>query len=343
MNQLSVGVILICLACPLSTLAKNNINIVGSSTVYPFSTTVAELFAQSTNGKAPKVEATGSGGGMKLFCNGDDNAPSITNSSRRIKKSEQNLCRENGVENVLEVKIGYDGIVIAQSVRAIPIALSRQQLFLALGRDVPDQNGSLVSNPYKNWSDVDPSLPNVMIKVYGPPPTSGTRDSFAELVMEQGGCDSFPTIKTIKKTDKKKYQAICHGIREDGVFIESGENDNLIIQRLVANPESLGIFGYSFLEANQDKVKGVPIENVRVNFDTIAEGDYPISRALFFYANIDHYDRVKNLREFVQFFASIDVMGTEGVLTDRGLIPLPNKEYEDMVNRIDRQTILPPL
>ena len=317
------------------------INIVGSSTVYPFSTAAAELFAEETGGKTPKVEATGSGGGLKLFCAGGG-APDIANASRRIKKSEQELCAQNGAGGILEIKIGYDGIVVAQSVDSAPMELTRRRLFLALARNVPDGSGNLAENPRRSWRDVDASLPDAPIRVYGPPPTSGTRDAFAELVLEHG-CNSFPELKALKKSDKQKHKAVCHGVREDGAYIESGENDNLIIQKLAANPGALGVFGFSFLEENRDKVRGLKVENVAPEFDAIAGGAYPVSRPLFFYAKLSRYGAAPGLREFVEFFVSPEIMGEDGALVERGLIPLPDAEYEKTARDAQNQTPMPEL
>ena len=330
MNKLLRATLIAAMALtPAAAPASETIEIVGSSTVYPFATIVAERFSQITEFKAPKIESTGSGGGMKLFCQGvGAQTPDVTNSSRRMKQSEQQLCDANGVADVIEVKIGYDGIVIAQSREGAPMSLTRRDLFLALAKQTPDAGGNLIANPRQTWQDVNPALPPVAIQVYGPPPTSGTRDAFAELVME-AGCDAFASIRAI--ADKKKHQAVCHAAREDGAYIESGENDNLIVQKLAASPNALGIFGYSFLEENQDKVRSAPIDNVAATFDAIADGSYPVSRPLYFYAKAAHYDKVDGLAEFVDFFVSDDVMGEYGLLTDIGLIPLPPDEYEKTV------------
>ena len=315
----------------------DNINIVGSSTVYPFATIAAERFSQSGDFSAPKIESTGSGGGMKLFCKGVGlDTPSVTNSSRRMKKSEQQLCAQNGVGDVLEVKIGYDGIVVAQSLQGEEMALDHRQLFLALAKQTPGADGALSDNPNKTWQDVDASLPPVAIKVYGPPPTSGTRDAFVELAMENG-CSSFAELQALKKSDKNRFKAVCHGLREDGGYIDQGENDNIIIQKLASNPDTLGIFGYSFLEENRDKVRGIPIENVAPTFDAIADGEYPVSRPLFFYVKLAHYGKVAGLQEFVEFFVDPEVMGEDGFLSDSGLIPLPANEYNDVADAISSQ------
>ena len=234
--------------------AREQIQIMGSSTVFPFSTTVAERFGRATKFKTPVVESTGSGGGLKLFCRGIGvETPDIANASRRIKSSEVELCAKNGVNEIVEFKIGFDGIVLANSKQAERVELSLKQLFLALAKEVP-VDGELVPNPYKKWSDVDASLPNRRIEVLGPPPTSGTRDAFVEVAME-GGAKRIPTLKSLRKKNKKEFERIAHSIREDGAYVEAGENDNLIIQKLLANSSALGIFGFSFLDQNEDKIQ----------------------------------------------------------------------------------------
>jgi phosphate transport system substrate-binding protein len=306
---------------------RDYIYIVGSSTVYPFSTVVAERFGRSTEFKTPKVESTGSGGGLKLFCDGVGvDHPDVTNSSRAIKQSEVDTCAANGVTDIVEVRIGYDGIVIANAINATDMSLSRADIFLALAKEVPgDIDGELIANSYETWADVNPALPATRIEVLGPPPTSGTRDAFVELAME-GGCKSVAWIKALKSTDKNRYKSICHTIREDGAFVEAGENDNLIVQKLEANPDAFGIFGFSFLDQNAEKVKGARIDDVEPTFDAIADGDYPVSRPLFFYVKKAHVDVIPGLREFLREFTSERAWGDEGYLSDRGLIPMPAEE-----------------
>lgn len=304
--------------------ARDNISIVGSSTVYPFSTAVAERFGKSAGFKTPKVESTGSGGGFKLFCQGvGEQHPDITNSSRRMKKSELEQCQANGVSEVVEVLIGFDGIVLANSNKVAPLTLSRREIFLALAKEVPNPNGSetLVANPYVTWSDVNASLPATKIEVLGPPPTSGTRDAFAELALE-GGCKSFDWIKAMKKTDKQAYKTVCHSIREDGAYIEAGENDNLIVQKLNANPDALGVFGYSFLDQNSDKVHGSIIEGNAPTFETIADKSYPVSRPLYFYVKKAHIGVIPGIEEYLAEFTNDKAWGNEGYLTDKGMIPM---------------------
>ena len=308
--------------------SRDYISIVGSSTVYPFTTTVAEHFGRATRFKTPKVESTGTGGGLKLFCNGVGVAhPDIANASRRIKPSEVETCAKNGVRDIVEVKIGYDGLTLAHSRKSQPMRLTRRHVWLALARQVPDpaKPGTLIDNPYRTWKDIDPALPAQSIEVLGPPPTSGTRDSFAELVLE-GGCSTFPWIRSLKDTDENRFRRICHTIREDGAYVEAGENDNLIVQKIEANPNALGVFGYSFLEENEDKLVGIALEGVEPTFETIASGKYPASRPLFIYVKKAHVDFVPGLKEFVAEYVSPRALGEEGYLADKSLIPPASAE-----------------
>lgn len=315
----------------LAQSARDYISIVGSSTVYPFATVVAERFGKTTKYPTPKIESTGSGGGLKLFCAGVGvEHPDITNASRRIKKSEFETCQSNGVQDVVEVKIGYDGIVVANAKSAPVLKLTRKDIFLALARQVPDPNGgqTLVANPYKTWKDIDANLPDVKIEVLGPPPTSGTRDAFVELVMEEGA----GSFEFIDQMAKKEFRVVAHTIREDGAYVEAGENDNLIVQKLEANPDALGIFGFSFLDQNQDKIHGSHIEGVAPTFDNIASGDYPVSRPLYFYVKKAHVGVIPGMQEYLQEFSSAKCWGEDGYLTDRGLIPMPEKERKKFQN-----------
>ncbi len=312
--------------------ARDYIAVVGSSTVFPFSTSVAENFGRKGTFKTPKIESTGTGGGIKLFCAGVgvDN-PDLVNASRPMKASEFEQCADKGVKEIVEVKIGFDGIAIASSKKAKAMDLSLKDLYLALAKDVPNPDGSktLVANPYKTWKDVNPALPATKIEVLGPPPTSGTRDAFAELALE-GGCKQIDFIKAMEKEDKKKFQAVCMGVREDGVYVEAGENDNLIVQKLQANPNAVGIFGFSFLDQNQDKVQGARIDGVAPTFETISDGKYPISRSLYFYVKKAHVGTIPGIPEFVTEFTSEAAWGPEGYLADKGLIPLPDQERKDV-------------
>ncbi len=305
--------------------ARDQIRIVGSSTVFPFSTAVAEEFGRSTQFKTPIVESTGSGGGLKLFCSGVGvDTPDITNASRRIKSSEVELCGKNGVNSITEVKVGYDGIVIGNSKMTKQSSLSLRQIWLALAKDIM-VDGKIVPNPHKKWSDIDPSLPNKEIEVMGPPPTSGTRDAFVELAME-GGCKTFPEIKAMKAADKNKYKAICHSVREDGAYVEAGENDNLIVNKLDANHDAYGIFGFSFLDQNADKIQGMIVGGVVPTFDNIADGSYPVSRSLYFYVKNAHVGSVPGIKEFLSEFSSDKAWGDFGYLASKGLIPMPKAE-----------------
>ena len=318
--------------------AADQIRIVGSSTVYPFSATVAEQFGKTSSFRTPIVESTGSGGGLKLFCAGiGERYPDITNASRRIKSSEVGRCAENGIDHIIEVKIGYDGIVIANSRETQRFGLSLKDIFLALAKDVPasdgDGDGTLRPNPYKTWKDVNPGLPDTGIEVLGPPPTSGTRDAFVELAME-GGCQKFDWIKAMKKKDKNAYKALCHTIREDGAYIEVGENDNLIVQKLGANPDALGIFGYGFLDQNSDTMQGSIVNGNAPTFENIADGKYPVSRPLYFYVKTAHIGRVAGIEEFMAEFTSDKASGEEGYLSDKGLIPMPVAERRDWHGRV---------
>ena len=331
MKKISIAAIAsACLMANAYADGRSTISVVGSSTVYPFATVVAEKFGKKTSYDTPKIESTGSGGGMKLFCNGVGlNTPDITNASRRIKKSEYDKCHANGVNEIIEVHIGFDGIAVANSKQAQQLQLSRKDLFLALAAQVPNPDGSdtLVENPYQTWKEVNASLPNIAIEVLGPPPTSGTRDAFAELALE-GGCKKFDFIKAMKKSDKKAYKGVCHTVREDGPYIETGENDNLIVQKLDNNPNALGIFGFSFLEQNDDKVQGSVIEGQSPEFETIADGSYPISRPLYFYVKKAHMNSIPGMADYLKEFTSETAMGDDGYLLDKGLIPLSGSERE---------------
>ena len=310
--------------------ARGQITIVGSSTVYPFATVVAEKFGRSSKFKTPIIESTGTGGGMKLFCKGVGVAhPDITNASRRIKKTEFDACQKNGVKDIIEVLIGYDGIVIANSKSTSQLQLSLRDIFLALAKDVPNPDGSqtLVANPYKTWNQLNPKLPKTKIEVLGPPPTSGTRDAFNELALE-GGCKSFPWLKAMKKQDKQAYKKVCRTVREDGAYVEAGENDNLIVQKLLANPSALGVFGFSFLDQNLDKVQGSVVAGSAPSFENITSGAYPVSRPLYFYVKKAHIGKVPGIAEYLTEFTSKKAIGEDGYLLDRGLIPLSTAEYQ---------------
>lgn len=315
--------------------ARDNINIVGSSTVYPFATVVAEQFGKAGKFKTPKVESTGTGGGIKLFCGGVGvEYPDIANASRRMKKSEFDACQKAGVKDIVEVEIGYDGIVLAHSTKAKPMTLTRKEIFLALAKQVPDPGcadcDKLVANPYKTWKEINPSLPDTKIEVLGPPPTSGTRDAFAELAMESG-CQAFGWIKALKEKDESEFKKICQSLREDGAYVEAGENDNLIVQKLEANPNAVGIFGYSYLEQNTDKLAAASVDGVEPTYENISAKKYPISRPLYFYVKKAHVGVIPGLDRYVAEFTSEMAMGEEGYLTGKGLIPLPEKARKEVM------------
>ena len=315
-------------------LARDQIRIVGSSTVFPFTTAVAEQFGSKTRLPTPVVESTGTGGGLKLFCGGvGAQHPDFTNASRQIKKSELEACQKAGVEKVTEIKVGYDGIVVANSKGGPKMNVTIPQLWLALAKEVP-QDGKLVANPYKNWNEIDSSLPNAKIEVLGPPPTSGTRDAFVELVMAVG-CEEFPEIKALSDDAKT---AACHTVREDGIYIDAGENDNLIVQKLTANPDAFGIFGYSFLDQNVDKLQGSSIGGTEPSYENIADGQYPVSRSLYVYAKNAHVDVIPGMREFIAEYTSDAAMGEDGYLADKGLITLPEGELQKIQSQANQLT-----
>jgi len=310
--------------------ARDSINIVGSSTVYPFTTTVAEQFGRAGKFKTPKVESTGTGGGLKLFCNGvGPQFPDIANASRRIRPAELQTCAQNGVKDVVEIKVGYDGIVIAENKTGSSLNLTRKDVYLALAKTVPDpaNPSSLIANPYTTWKDVNKSLPAVKIEVLGPPPTSGTRDSFAELYME-AGCRSFAWLDALRSQDEPRFKRACDTMREDGGYIEAGENDNLIVQKLAANPAAVGIFGYSFLEENLDKLKGAVVDGVSPTFESVASGKYPASRPLFIYVKKAHVGVIPGINEFIAEYTSEKALGEDGYLAEKGLIPPTKGEIE---------------
>lgn len=303
--------------------ARDQIRIVGSSTVYPFTTVVAEQLGKTAGVKTPVVESTGTGGGMKLFCDGVGvQFPDATNASRRMKAGEFELCQKNGVKDIMELMIGYDGLTLAFSKKNPPLSLTRAQVFLALAKNVPGPDGKLIPNPYKTWNQVDPSLPNRPIEVLGPPPTSGTRDSFHELVLEPGA-EQIPAMKALKAADRKAFDAAWKSIREDGVYVEAGENDNVIVQKLEANPGAVGIFGYSFLEENVSKVQGVKLDGVEPNEETISTLKYPAAREMFVYVKKAHIGVVPGLDKFAQEFVSNRAAGDGGYLEKKGLVPVP--------------------
>lgn len=317
---------------PSLATARDQIRVVGSSTVFPFVAAAAEQFGREEQFRTPIVESTGTGGGIKMFCEGVGlGTPDMANASRPIKDSEVELCASHGVNHIIELKLGYDGIVLANARTAPTFQLSREEVFKALAREVPD-GGKLIDNPYKRWSEINKRLPDVPITVYGPPPTSGTRDAFVELVMQES-CKSFAEFK-LKYRDEDQYKNHCSMMREDGVFVEAGEDDNLIVQKLTNNRDALGLFGYSFLEQNIALVKANPIDGVMPSFDSIVDGDYTVARSMFTYMKGEHLDQVPGLREFARLLVSDASSGPEGFLVMKGLLPLPKTEHDAMKKRV---------
>jgi phosphate transport system substrate-binding protein len=321
--------------------ARDFISVVGSSTVYPFTTTVAEQLGRQGSFKTPKVESTGTGGGIKLFCNGVGvQHADVVNASRRMNANEFQTCRTNGVTEIIEIKIGFDGLTISENKRGASFPLTRKQVYLALAKQIPDPANptALIANPFKTWKDVDPGLPAIKIEVLGPPPTSGTRDSFHELYMESG-CRSYPWINALRSMDEKRFKRVCHTVREDGAYVEAGENDNLIVQKLEANPNAVGIFGFSFLEENLDKLKGLKIDGVEPTFETIASGKFPAARPLFIYVKKAHIGVIPGIKEFMAEYVSEKALGEEGYLSERGLVALPKADLAKV--RADVKSLKP--
>lgn len=311
-----------------SAEARDQLRIVGSSTVYPFTTAVAEQFGKTGGGKTPVVESTGTGGGMKLFCDGvGENFPDATNASRRMKVGEFETCQKNGVKEIIEIKIGYDGLSIANSKKGAPVKLTRAQVFLALAKEIPGPDGKMMANPNKTWNQIDASLPNRPIEVLGPPPTSGTRDSMHELFMEPGA-EQIPALAALKKSDAKAFEKAWKSVREDGAYVEAGENDNVIVQKLEANSNAFGVFGYSFLGENPGKLQGVTIDGVEPSFETISGGQYKPSREMFVYIKKAHIGVVPGLDKFAEEYVSQRATGDDGYLEKKGLVPLPKDQLE---------------
>jgi phosphate transport system substrate-binding protein len=287
------------------------------------------------------VESTGTGGGIKLFCNGVGvQHADVVNASRRMNASEFQTCRANGVTEIIEIKIGFDGLTISENKRGASFPLTRKQVYLALAKQIPDPANptALIANPFKTWKDVDPGLPAIKIEVLGPPPTSGTRDSFHELYMESG-CRSYPWINALRSMDEKRFKRVCHTVREDGAYVEAGENDNLIVQKLEANPNAVGIFGFSFLEENLDKLKGLKIDGVEPTFETIASGKFPAARPLFIYVKKAHIGVIPGIKEFMAEYVSEKALGEEGYLSERGLVALPKADLAKV--RADVKSLKP--
>lgn len=328
--------LLVASALSITLSARDQIKIVGSSTVYPFSSSVAEELGATTNYPTPVVESTGSGGGMKLFCAGNGmNTPDITNASRRMKAKEFKMCEKNGVTDITEAVIGFDGIAFAQAKSNKSFNITKKQLLLAVAAEVPNGKGGLMANPYKKWSDIDASLPNREIIIYGPPKSSGTRDAFEDMILK-GQTKKMSQYTNLYKMDKKKYKGYkkYKKIRTDGVYVPSGENDNLIVSKLNKNKAAFGIFGYSFLVENDDKVAAAKINDVLPTPDNISSGKYPVSRSLFFYIKNSHASKVPAMDDYVKMFMSEDMIGPDGILGEIGLISLPNDRREATRNSV---------
>jgi phosphate transport system substrate-binding protein len=301
-----------------SSGTRDQIRAVGSSTVYPFATAVAEQFVNKNAGtKSPIIESTGTGAGFKLFCGGIGTGfPDIANASRAIKKSEYDDCVKNKVTDVVEIQIGLDGIAFAEGKGGPELKLTPRDVYAALAA-----NPFGKSQTAKTWKDVNPSLPAVPIKVYGPPSTSGTRDALAELILTKG-CDSDPAMKALKDKDKDAHKKTCTGVREDGAFVDAGENDNLIVQKLLADPQAVGVFGYSFLEENTETLRGNPLNGVMPTYATISDFSYPGARPLYIYIKSAHLKAIKGLQGFVEEFSS--AWGPDGYLKKRGMVIAPD-------------------
>lgn len=316
-----------------------DIRIVGSSTVYQFSTKVAQEFKNKT-GYNVVVESTGSGGGHKLFCAGIGRGkPDITNSSRRQKASELENCHKNGVTGVVEVKFGFDGIVLANSVEAAPLELTLRDIYLAFAKTVPvgGDDCTLVANPYVKWSDIRAGLPEANIEAYGPPPTSGTRDAFVEIAMV-GGAKEIACLAALYRDNENDFVQIAHALREDGKWIDAGENDNAIVQTLTNTPTAIGVFGYSFLDQNTDIVRGAKISGVAPSFENIASGEYSISRSLYFYLKPAHAEFKTGLQDYALEFTSQEAWGPGGYLEEVGLILLPEAERAQYRSAVENLT-----
>ena len=314
---------------PSAHAARDYVWAAGSSTVFPFSTRTAENFAKKTGKKAPKIESLGTGGGFKLFCGGGgEGFPDIANASRPMKKSEFDACKAKGVKDIIEIKIGFDGIVVAMDKSAPNYNFKLEHLYMGLAQSV-SRGGQFVNNPYKTWKDVSGELPSGRILVYGPPPTSGTRDAWSELAME-GGAKKIPALKALSDTDEKAFKTRSHQLRSDGAWIDAGENDNAIVGTIEKTPGALGVFGYSFLEENASRIKAASVNGVKPTPATIASGAYPVSRTLFIYVKKSSVGVVPGLKDFLTEFTSDAAAGRGGYLSQRGLIPLPPAQHEAM-------------
>jgi phosphate transport system substrate-binding protein len=335
-----LGASFLALAACTTATGRDQISIVGSSTVFPFSSAVAEHFAARGQFRTPKVESTGTGGGIAIFCRGIGiNGADIANASRRMKKSEFEECVSNGVTDIVELKIGSDGIVLANTKSGPEMELTKQQIFLALAKEIPGPDGAFIPNPYKSWNEIDPSLPDLAIDVMGPPPTSGTRDAFNELVLEKGAA-TIPVMAALKEEDGDAFKARAHTLREDGAWKDSGENDNLIVQALTRNPNQFGVFGYSFYEENTDRMRAVPLNGLMPTFEAISSGEYAAARSLYFYVKKQHVGVIPGLAEYTREFLSVRSAGPRGYLRGRGMVPLTDAELVAQENIARTMTVM---
>jgi phosphate transport system substrate-binding protein len=299
-----------------NTDSRDFVRIVGSSTVYPFATAVAEAVSK-TGIKSPVIESTGTGAGIKLFCAGIGTAhPDIVNASRRMKASEYEGCAKNGVKDIVEIQVGLDGIAFAEASGGANMKLTPTDVYKALAATPYGK-----PNTAKTWADVNPALPAIPISVYGPPSTSGTRDALAELILSKG-CDTDPAMKALKDSDKDKHAEICTKVREDGAYVDGGENDNLIVQKIAANPKAIGIFGFSFLEENMDKLKGIPMDGVAPTYQTVSDFSYPGARPLYIYLKAAHLKAIKGMKDFAVEFSN--AWGPDGYLKKKGMVIAPD-------------------
>lgn len=338
-----------CIVASSAAHARDHIHVVGSSTVFPFITTAAEEFSQKTPFATPIVEQLGTGGGLKLFCNGlgataPFDYPDIASASRRIKKTELKRCSNNGIKEILEIKIGYDGIVFANAVEGARFTLSTRQIYLALAATVPAKGGDsslFIPNPYDRWNQISSDLPDQPIKVLGPPQTSGTRDALNTLAIE-AGCRTFPAMKALESHDPARFAALCRTIRDDQRYIEAGENDNLIIQKMRADTQVLGILPFSFMEQNTDVIKAATINGFAAAPNTIRTQKYPVARSLYIYVKAAHARSVPGIEAFISELLSDEAMGDYGYLVDKGLITLPKAERVLYRRQVDALSITPP-
>lgn len=315
--------------------ARDSIRAVGSSTVYPFATAVAEAFSKDGKFKSPVIESTGTGAGMKLFCAGVGTAnPDIENASRRMKASEYADCAKNGVKDIVEIQIGLDGIAFAEANNGPAMKLTTEDIYKALAATPFGK-----PNVAKNWSDVNPALPAEPILVYGPPSTSGTRDALAELILTKG-CESDPAMKALKESDKDKHKAYCTKVREDGAYIDAGEKDNLIVAKISQNPKAIGVFGFSFVEGNMDKLHGVPVNGITPTYATVSDFSYPGARPLYIYVKAAHLTAIRGLKEFVAAFAAN--WGPEGLMKARGMVLAPEDVRANSAKIATAMTLLDP-